>query len=202
MKYFNNMRLLLHTIYFLLCNAFSVSIHQALGFQTCYVSNWHHLISVSYCTIYRIPDGTSGKESACQCRRCKRQGFNPWVGKIPQRRAWQPTPVFLPEESHGQRSLADNCPQGCKEPDTTEAPQHAHSPSALQEKELSSLLWLPPIIDQQNILYTSSNLKSTCFLMCYFNKHACIQPQRVFKKNYCIEALNVLKSIQASLGKS
>ena len=36
----------------------------------------------------------SGKESACQCRRCKRPGFNPWVGKIPQRRIWQPTPVY------------------------------------------------------------------------------------------------------------
>ena len=37
--------------------------------------------------------------------RYKRHGFNPWVGKIPWRRAWQPTPVFLPGESHGQRSL-------------------------------------------------------------------------------------------------
>ena len=36
----------------------------------------------------------------------KRRGFNPWVRKIPWRRAWQPTPVFLPGESHGQRSLA------------------------------------------------------------------------------------------------
>ena len=44
----------------------------------------------------------SGKESACQCRRC---GFDPWVGKIPWRMKWQPTPVFLPGESHGQRSL-------------------------------------------------------------------------------------------------
>ena len=35
----------------------------------------------------------------------KRCGFNPWVGKIPWRRAWQLTPVFLPGESHGQRSL-------------------------------------------------------------------------------------------------
>ena len=35
----------------------------------------------------------------------KRRGFNPWVGKIPWRRAWQPTPVFLPGESHGWRSL-------------------------------------------------------------------------------------------------
>ena len=35
---------------------------------------------------------------------------NPWVGKIPWRRAWQPTPVFLPGESHGQRSLAGYSP--------------------------------------------------------------------------------------------
>ena len=52
-----------------------------------------------------FPGGASGKEPACQCRRHKRCRFDPWVGKIPWRRAWQPTPVFLPEESHGQRSL-------------------------------------------------------------------------------------------------
>ena len=40
-----------------------------------------------------------GKEPACQCGRCKRAGFNPWVGKIPWRRKWQPTPVFLLGES-------------------------------------------------------------------------------------------------------
>ena len=50
--------------------------------------------------------GASGKEPACQCRRCRRHGFNPWVRKKPWRRKWQPTPVFLPGESHGQRSLA------------------------------------------------------------------------------------------------
>ena len=54
-----------------------------------------------------FPGGTSGKELASQCRRRKRGRFNPWVGKIPWRRAWQPTPVSLPGESHGQRSLAD-----------------------------------------------------------------------------------------------
>ena len=47
-----------------------------------------------------------GKEPVCQCRRHKRCGFNPWVQKIPWRRAWKPTPVFLPEESNRQRSLA------------------------------------------------------------------------------------------------
>ena len=57
-------------------------------------------------------DGASGKEPTCQCRRHKRCGFNPWVGKIPWRwrRAWQPTPAFLPEESHGQRSLVGYSP--------------------------------------------------------------------------------------------
>ena len=49
-----------------------------------------------------------------------RPGFYPWVGKIPWRRAWQPTPVFLPGESHGQRSLGSCSPWGHKESDTTE----------------------------------------------------------------------------------
>ena len=92
-----------------------------------------------------IIGGISGKEPACQCRRCKRHGFSPWVRKIPWRRngyplqwasqvalvvknlsanagdvrdmgslpgsgRWQPTPVFLPGESHGQRSLAGYSP--------------------------------------------------------------------------------------------
>ena len=52
-----------------------------------------------------LPGGTSGKEPAWQCRRQRRCGFDSWVGKIPWRRAWQPTPVFLPGEPHGHRSL-------------------------------------------------------------------------------------------------
>ena len=51
----------------------------------------------------------------------KRHGFHPWVGKISWRRAQQPTPVFLPGESNGQRSRAGYSPRGCKESDTTEA---------------------------------------------------------------------------------
>ena len=45
--------------------------------------------------------------------------FDPWVGKIPWRRKWQPTPVFLPGEFHGQRSLAGYSPRDGKESDTT-----------------------------------------------------------------------------------
>ena len=51
-----------------------------------------------------FPGAASGKEPSCQCKRCRRPGFNPRVRKIPWRRAWQPTPAFLPGESHGQRS--------------------------------------------------------------------------------------------------
>ena len=49
-----------------------------------------------------------------------RPRFDPWVGKIPWRKEWQPAPVFLPGEFHGQRSLAGYSPWGHKESDTTE----------------------------------------------------------------------------------
>ena len=52
-----------------------------------------------------FPAGTRGKEPACQCRRHNLRGFHPRLGKVPWRRAWQPTPVLLPGESQGQRSL-------------------------------------------------------------------------------------------------
>ena len=71
-----------------------------------------------------FPGGSSGKELSCRCRRPKRSKFNPWVRKIPWRRAWQPTPEFLPGESQGQRSLAGYSPEGHKESDTTEATEH------------------------------------------------------------------------------
>ena len=54
------------------------------------------------------------------CLQCRGPGFDPWVGKILWRREWQSTPVFLPGEFHGQRSLAGCSPWGCKELDTTE----------------------------------------------------------------------------------
>ena len=57
---------------------------------------------------------------------CRRPGFDPWVRKIPWRREWQPTSVFLPGESHGQRSLAGYGPWGCKESDTLEWLTHAY----------------------------------------------------------------------------
>ena len=58
--------------------------------------------------------GSAGKEPTCQSRRCKRCGFDPWVRRILWRRKWQPTPVFLPRKSHGQRSLKGYSPWGCE----------------------------------------------------------------------------------------
>ena len=60
--------------------------------------------------LYGLPSWFSGRESACQCRRHRRLWFKPWVGKIPWKREWQPTLVFLLGESHGQRSLAGYFP--------------------------------------------------------------------------------------------
>ena len=54
------------------------------------------------------------------CLQCRRPGFDSWVGKIPWRREWQPTPVFLPGEFHERRNLEGYSPWGHKEPDTTE----------------------------------------------------------------------------------
>ena len=50
-----------------------------------------------------LPRWLSGKEFTCQCRRCRRHGFNPWIRKIPWRRKWQPTPALLPGKFHGQQ---------------------------------------------------------------------------------------------------
>ena len=71
-------------------------------------------------SIWGFSGGSAGKEPACQCRRHRRHGFDPWVGKIPWSRKWQPAPVFLPGKSHGQRSQAGYSPWGCRESDTTE----------------------------------------------------------------------------------
>ena len=67
-----------------------------------------------------VPGGTSGKERPWQFRIHKRCRCDPWVRKIPWRGKWQPNPVFLPRESHGQRSLVGYSAWGRKVSDTTE----------------------------------------------------------------------------------
>ena len=81
---------------------------------------WSPPLNFSPSSFRGFVGGAVRKESACQCRKCRRCGFYPWVRKIPWRRAWQLTPVFLPGKFHEQRSLAGYSPWGCKELDMTE----------------------------------------------------------------------------------
>ena len=77
----------------------------------------------------------SGKQSTCQCRRCKKHVFKPWVRKTPWSRKWKPTPVFLPRKFHGQGNLAGYSPWDHKELDMIEqvnTQTHIHT----------SLLWI------------------------------------------------------------
>ena len=78
------------------------------------------------------PVGASSKESTCQCRRQKRLSLHHCVRKIPWCGKWQPTPVFLPGKSHGQRSLAGYGPCGHKELATTEVTEHSTRSRYLQ----------------------------------------------------------------------
>ena len=82
-----------------------------------------------------FPGGSSGKEPACQCKRCNRCGFDPWAGKIPGRREWLPTPVFLPGESHGPAGSTHSSTRGLRPPEQLERPAgfpsspFSHSPA-------------------------------------------------------------------------
>ena len=71
-------------------------------------------LKYSWYTIWVFPGGTSCKEPTCQCRRRKGYGFDPWVRKIPWRRAQEPTALFLPGESLGQSNLVSYSPWDCK----------------------------------------------------------------------------------------
>ena len=91
--------------------------------------------------ILQLPRWHNHKESACQCRRCKRHGFDPWVGKIPWSRKWQPTLVFLPGKFHGQRNLVGYSLWGHKESDTPEwLSTHTHIDHILRIKLFNNLV--------------------------------------------------------------
>ena len=79
-----------------------------------------HDILPQYMGCRSFPGGASGKEPTWLRRSGKRHRFDPWVGKIPWRKGWQPTPVFVPGESHEQGSLVGYSPWGRKELDMTD----------------------------------------------------------------------------------
>ena len=75
---------------------------------------WNNLEGFTIGVSQVFPGGSDVKASACNGRD---PGFDPWFGKIPWRRKWQPTPVLLPGKSHGQRSMVGYIPWSCKESD-------------------------------------------------------------------------------------
>ena len=105
------------SIYYLLDQALVIYVLQAKSRP---MPGFVNKLSLELSHSHLLPRWLSGKESACQCRRCRRRRFDHWVGKLPWRWKWQPTPVFLPGEYHGQRSLAGYRSWGCKELDMTE----------------------------------------------------------------------------------
>ena len=90
-----------------------------------------------------FPRRFNGKEPTSQCWK-QRQGFDPWVGKIPCSRKWQPTPICLPGEFHGQRGQAGCNPPGHKQLDTT---QHTH-------KHLKYYFTVLSVFKDENTLFT------------------------------------------------
>ena len=90
------------------------------------LTSWHNFPKTfwpgcsSAVALEHFPRWCCGNISACHCRRKRRYTLDSWVGKIPQRRKWQPAPIFLPGKFHGQKSLAGYCPWGHKEWDTSE----------------------------------------------------------------------------------
>ena len=85
-----------------------------------FFNEYFSIFSTPSFLFFYFPDGSSGKEPTCQSRTFRRCRFNPWVGKIPWMRKWQPTPIILSGISHGQWSLVGYSPYSWKESDTTE----------------------------------------------------------------------------------
>ena len=108
-------------------------------------------------SLFKIIGFPGGSVDKRICLKCRRTRFDPWVGKIPWTREWQPTPAFLPGEFHGQRSLACCSPWDPEELDTTERQNWT-------ELTIHTVVWpsTPPISRtflpfQTEILYSLKN---------------------------------------------
>ena len=141
-----------------------------------------------------FPRWHSGKESNC---RCKRHGFNPWVRKIPWRIQWQPTPVFLPRESHGQRSLASYSAWGCKETDMTE---HIYTYTHTHTHTHTHTAPFTTYINDSGFNGNNETLHSTELLRTFWKHVTCLviptdtikNSERVQLKNHMQSAINYI----------
>ena len=103
---------------------------QSMGLQGVR-QDWDFTFTFTYIPL-GFPGGASGKDPACQYRRQKRHEFHLWVRKIPRRKKWQPTPVFLPGTSHGQRRLVHYSSWGHKRIGLDWVAEHTHPLTPIQ----------------------------------------------------------------------
>ena len=133
-----------------------------------------------------FPGGASGEEPACQCGRGKRCGFSPCVWKIPWRRKWQPTPVFLPGESPGQGAWCATV-HGVTKSWTqlsTHTLTHTHRLKSAKYIMLTQVFWEER--EEKNIFH-ASELQWLCilvlnliFLFYSFQKYICLATSSQF----------------------
>ena len=152
----------------------------------------------------------SGKESTCQCRR---HGFDPWVGKIPWRRKWQPTPVFLTGKFLGQRKLVGCSPWGWKESDMSEQLSTPTSWALLKicchikyyrkyENSLSCMFLRKsisfPFVLNKNTFTEELDIQRTCFPWTIWEYIAHVMshhsPWYLFQPESCPPQIHMLKS--------
>ena len=134
-------------IRFLLCSSVYKNEHISVphillihDFRISTLLSYVLLTSEGFIHVYTC-DWTSLVAQMVKCLQCRRPRFDPWVGKIPRRRKWQPTPVLLPGESHEQRSLVGYSPWGHKEPDTTRGFTFIHVTGALAHCSSGQACW-------------------------------------------------------------
>ena len=142
-------------------------------------------------SILEFPWWLNGKEYSCQCRR---QGFDPWVGKIPWSMDWQPIPVFLPEKSHGQRSLVGYSSWSCKESDMTE--QITNNNMCILGFKLHWAILLRLVI---KVLKGSQSLW-VCLLGLYCGRYKWLQAKKQLKTKHLSHALSSEREAQLRWG--
>ena len=126
-----------------------------------------------FCVVLQIFDGIAWWLRQWRvCLKCRRHRFDPWVRKepFPRWRKWQPTPVFLPEEFYGQRSLVGYSPWGCKESDTTEWLTLLHYRYFAAETRCSFQWWIKRMeLSPQRYIRLFGMTKAWLQLLCFLS---------------------------------
>ena len=122
------------------------------------------------------------------CLYCRRPGFNPWVRKIPRRREWLPTAVFLPGESHGQKSLVGYSPWGHKELDMADwliISFSFHQRVGVWRICSSSLSDVPTAINIAPSPKTEKSLPPCCALVLTYSLHWDLAQRKIYHEDHC-----------------